>query len=218
VEARGGGGDGVLMRPITGIALGLFVATSALGQAGSGLLTTAEIRARAESAKTQGVALPMIVTESFLLAEDKKFRARYPLDSTVTRNVAQQMVGVDMTRGALQLMVQTISGALTADEVAALYVTGVFMGLGCFGAQEAASAYFGQPLEALTSAQIAYLAVLPKGPSMLHPEREADRAVTLRNSVLDKMAGAGLISVQEASQSAQEPLGTQDPLGQCAGN
>jgi penicillin-binding protein 1A len=66
----------------------------------------------------------------------------------------------------------------------------------------------------LSIAQAAYLAALPKGPSLFHPFRQHERALERRNWVIDRMAENGYITAQEAENAKKEPLAvTSRPTG-----
>ena len=89
------------------------------------------------------------------------------------------------------------------------------LGQRCFGVAGAAEAYFGKEVRALAVEEVAYLAILPKGPAVFHPERAGIRALERRNWLLGEMADAGLIAGQVAKGAMDSPLGVRGPLGTC---
>jgi penicillin-binding protein 1A len=72
----------------------------------------------------------------------------------------------------------------------------------------ASDAYFGKPLDKLSLAQMAYLAILPKGPANYDPDRNTQRALDRRNWVLGEMLRNGFISQAQHDQAVASPLGT----------
>ncbi|PNA03734.1 penicillin-binding protein, partial [Pseudomonas sp. GW456-11-11-14-LB1] len=70
----------------------------------------------------------------------------------------------------------------------------IALGRNAFGVEAASYAYFGKDLNQLDLAQMAYLAILPKGPSNYDPVRHADRALGRRAYVLREMLKNGFIT------------------------
>lgn len=89
-----------------------------------------------------------------------------------------------------------------------LYLNLTYMGLGSYGVTAAAVNYFGKPLDRLTLAEAAYLAILPKAPSNYHPVRQRERALSRRNWAIDRMLELKFISEDEARSAKAEPLET----------
>lgn len=108
-----------------------------------------------------------------------------------------------------------IGQALTREEIADWFVTRVYLGQRCFGVAGAAEAYFGKEVRALAVEEVAYLAILPKGPAVFHPELAEEKALERRNWLLGEMADAGLIAGQVAKGAMDSPLGVRGPLGTC---
>lgn len=204
------------MRLITLVAAAMLWSSPALAQPSELVPSPSIVRAHYDQIRKDWQPFPRLVTEAFLVGEDRQFYARYPLRSTVTRSITLWYPVSGMTRDQRLEVERAISGALTADEVAAWFINGVFLGQGCFGARAAAEAYFGRSLDELTLAQIAYLAALPKGPAQFHPARKPSKALERRNFILREMAAAGSVSPQDAHTAALAPLGTQSPLGECS--
>ena len=59
--------------------------------------------------------------------------------------------------------------------------------------ESASQAYFGMELDKLSLPQMAYIAILPKGPANYSPERYEARALERRNWVLGQMLANGFI-------------------------
>jgi penicillin-binding protein 1B len=94
---------------------------------------------------------------------------------------------------------------LSKEEIFQLYANDVYMGQsGAYsinGVGEAASAYFNKDVVNLTLPESAFLAGLIRGPGLYSPYRDAARAKSRRNQVLDSMFEAGLISREQADQA-----------------
>ena len=158
--------------------------------------------------------LPPAVIETFAAVEDPLFRQRALAVSPLTRTAVQilHMPGGVLQRFADQTMV---AAALDHDRIATLVAQRVYLGLGCYGARDAALAYFGRAPEGLTLPEIAFLAGLIRGPALYHPLRAPDRALARRDEALGHMVEAGLITRAQAEEAAQAPLTHQVPLGSC---
>jgi len=75
--------------------------------------------------------------------------------------------------------------------------------------------YFGKSAADLNLEEIAYLAALPKAPSLFHPVRSRDRAIERRDFILMEMRNAGFISGDETDRAMQTALNVHDPLVRC---
>lgn len=67
--------------------------------------------------------------------------------------------------------------------------------------------FFSQPIAELQLHQVALLVGMVKGPSYYNPRRQPERALMRRNLVIDLLAEQGLVSVEQAEQAKQRPLG-----------
>ena len=75
------------------------------------------------------------------------------------------------------------------------------------GVAAASQFWFGRPLAALPTEDIALMIGLIKGPSYYDPRRYPDRALQRRNVVLGEFVETGLISAAEADRAKAAPLG-----------
>ncbi|MEO5865505.1 MAG: penicillin-binding transpeptidase domain-containing protein, partial [Sphingomonas sp.] len=101
-----------------------------------------------------------------------------------------------------------------------LYLNQIALGRNAFGVEAASYAYFGKELKQLDLAQMAYLAILPKGPSNYDPIRHTDHALVRRAYVLREMLRNGFITQEQHDGAMAEPLGTiprQTPRTEIAG-
>ncbi len=104
------------------------------------------------------------------------------------------------------ILAYRIERARTKDEILELYLNQIYLGAGTYGVVAAAMRYFGEILDELSIAQIAYLAALPKGPSNYHPVNDHDAAIARRNWVIGRMVDDGVISQAEGKTATAEPL------------
>jgi len=74
------------------------------------------------------------------------------------------------------------------------------------GIQAASYTYLGKSAAELSHAEAALLTVLPQSPSRNRPDRHPDRALTVRNKVLHRLAGQKIWSNQIVNQALQEPV------------
>jgi len=117
--------------------------------------------------------------------------------STITQQVAKNFkVGSARTverKVREAIIANRIEKAMTKDQILELYLNEPYFGRGAYGVAAASLNYFGKPMKELNLAEIAYLAVLPKGPANYQvgdPAKKV-RALRRRNYVLDRMAEDG---------------------------
>jgi membrane peptidoglycan carboxypeptidase len=177
--------------------------------------SAAQIRGHYDTTFAGLEPLPDLVYRAFMVAEDRNFDHHPLVNSTLTRWIARGMLPPGAPHSAHFATASTVAHALTRAEVLNAFAQGAYLGLGCYGARNAALAYFGQPITDLDIAQIALLAILPKAPIPFHPARHPDRATARRNWLLQEMARAGTIPPAQARQAEAEPLGLRSPLGRC---
>jgi penicillin-binding protein 1A len=179
-------------------------------------------------------AVPKLVTNAFLAAEDKNFYEHGGIDftgmaraavvyaqnfgsnkrpqgaSTITQQVAKNFLltnEVSFTRKIKEaLLAMRIERAYSKDRILELYLNEIYLGLGAYGIAAASLVYFDKSVNELTVAEAAYLAALPKAPAMLHPVRNRDRAIERRNYVIDRLVENGWIKQADADKARKEPL------------
>src|SRR6266581_3301730 len=174
-------------------------------------------------------AVPKMVINAFLAAEDKNFYEHGGIDfsgmaraaviyaqnygsnrrpqgaSTITQQVAKNFLltnEVSFTRKIKEaLLAMRIERTYSKDKILELY-----LGLGAYGVAAASLVYFDKSVNELTVAEAAYLAALPKAPAALHPVRNRDRAIERRNYVVDRLLENGWIKQAEADKARKDPL------------
>src|SRR5438046_3661070 len=164
-------------------------------------------------------AVPKLVINAFLAAEDKNFYEHGGIDysgmaraalvyaqnygsnrrpqgaSTITQQVAKNFLltnEVSFTRKIKEaLLAMRIERTYSKDKILELYLNEIFLGFGAYGVAAASLLYFDKSVHELTVPEAAYLAALPKAPSLRHPLRARERAIERRNYVLDQMVITG---------------------------
>ncbi|MEN3351331.1 MAG: penicillin-binding protein [Bradyrhizobium sp.] len=179
-------------------------------------------------------AVPKLVINAFLAAEDKNFYEHGGVDytgmaragvayiqnfgsnrrpqgaSTITQQVAKNFLltnEVSFTRKIKEaLLAMRIERAYSKDKILELYLNEIYLGLGAYGIAAASLVYFDKSVTELSVAEAAYLAALPKMPASLHPVRNRARAIERRNYVIDRLQENGWITQADAEKARKEPL------------
>lgn len=191
---------------------------------------------------------PPLLVRAFLAAEDKTFFEHHGVDypglagavidyaskigtgrrakggSTITQQVAKNLLIGNVyspTRKIKEaILAYRIEDTLTKQQILELYLNQIALGRNAFGVEAASYAYFNKDLSQLDLAQMAYLAILPKGPSNYDPFRNTERALERRNYVLGEMLRNEFINQAQHDQAVAEPLGAvprQTPKTEVAG-
>jgi penicillin-binding protein 1A len=176
-------------------------------------------------------AIPKLVKDAFISAEDKNFYTHRGFDpegilragyvflqgskrvqgaSTITQQVAKNfLLNADRTfeRKIREILLSMrIESAYSKDRILELYLNEIYLGLSNYGVAAAALNYFNKSVHELTIAEVAYLAALPKEPSDLNPFRNHDRAIERRNYVIGRMEEDRYITADQARAARAEPL------------
>lgn len=185
-------------------------------------------------------SLPRYVPQAFVAVEDQRFYQHDGVDlvgvagalkdalggnprgaSTIT----QQLVGnmhpdiIDRSDRSLSRKLREQSAAremekhYNKEQILEAYLNVIHFGSRYYGIESAARHYFGKPASALTLAEAATLAALPKGPALYDPVRHKDRARARRNLVLSLMAAQQYITRAQATAAQREPLKTAPNAG-----
>src|SRR5690606_4531819 len=112
------------------------------------------------------------------------------------------------------ILAYRIEDVLTKEEILELYLNQIFLGRNAYGVQAAAQAYFGKDVDELALHEMAYLAILPKGPANYRPEDNEDRAISRRNWVLGGMLSNDWITKEQHDQAVAQPLGAISSRGE----
>src|SRR5438105_4273771 len=179
-------------------------------------------------------AVPKLVINAFIAAEDKSFYEHGGLDfqgiaralmayaqnygsgrrpqgaSTITQQVAKNFLltnELSWTRKIKEaLLAMKIERTFSKEKILELYLNEIYLGMGAYGVAAASLLYFDKSVHELTVPEAAYRAALPKAPNNYHPFRQRERALERRNYVIDRMAEDRYITVQDAEKAKKEPL------------
>ena len=138
-------------------------------------------------------AVPKLVINAFLAAEDKNFYEHGGIDfsgmaraavlyaqnygsnrrpqgaSTITQQVAKNFLLTNEVSFARKikeaLLAMRIERAYSKDRILELYLNEIYLGLGAYGIAAASLVYFDKSVNELTVAEASYLAAMPKAPA-----------------------------------------------------
>jgi penicillin-binding protein 1A len=179
-------------------------------------------------------AVPKLVINAFLAAEDKNFYEHGGLDfygigravmlyvqnygggrrpqgaSTITQQVAKNFLLTNELSVARKvkeaLLALRIERTYSKDKILELYLNQIYLGLGAYGVAAASLLYYDKSVHELSIAEAAYLAALPKGPNNYNPFRRRDEAIARRNYVIDRMVEDGYVPAEAGEKARKEPL------------
>jgi penicillin-binding protein 1A len=179
-------------------------------------------------------AIPKLVLNAFIAAEDKSFYDHGGLDfqgiaratlfmlqnygsgkrpqgaSTITQQVAKNFFltnEASFERKVKEaLLALRMERTYSKDKILELYLNEIYLGFSSYGVAAASLLYFDKSVHELTAAEAAYLAALPKGPNNYHPFRRREDAIGRRNYVLDRMAEDGYLKPAEAEKAKKDPF------------
>src|SRR5499427_1273017 len=169
--------------------------------------------------------------ELLLAYEDKRFNAHHGVDplalgralaqlithgrivsggSTITMQVALLLEprSARSFKAKLRQMVRAveIERALSKNEILALYLSLAPYGGNLEGIRAASLAYFGKEPRRLTLGEAAMLVGLPQSPEQRRPDRSTAAARNARDRVLDRVAAAGIVPLDEIERARHEPV------------
>ena len=160
-------------------------------------------------------AIPSIVINAFLSAEDKNFFSHPGVDakgigraviknisniisskrlegaSTITQQVAKNFLltnEVSIHRKIKEaILAFRIERTLSKERILELYLNQIYLGEGSYGIASASLEYFDKPISKLNYAEAALLAALPKAPSKYNPFKNIKLAKFRRNLVINNL-------------------------------
>ncbi len=163
--------------------------------------------------------------------EDKRFTTHHGVDPlALGRALTQLLVNGRVVSGASTLSMQVarlleprtersfaaklrqivraieIEQRLSKDEILALYLSLAPYGGNLEGVRAASLAYFGKEPRRLTLGEAALLVALPQSPEQRRPDRSIDAARYARDRVLDRVAAAGVVPLDEVARAKHEPV------------
>lgn len=180
-------------------------------------------------------AIPSLIKNAFISAEDKNFYEHPGVDitglaravvtnfknygsnkravgaSTITQQVAKNFLLTNERSYERKIKEAILSlrieQAYSKDRILELYLNEPFLGLGAYGVAGASLTYFDKSVNEIKLHEAAYLAALPKAPSNYHPFNDTEAAITRRNWVLDRMRENGFVTFEESEDAKKQGLG-----------
>ena len=186
----------------------LYEARSALGLRGESL---------------RGGALPALVADATVAAEDVRFRSHFGIDpiamvratlanlrarrvvqggSTITQQVAKLLLARQSPRASRgwsaklheAVVAIRLEHRLAKTDILALYLSLAPYGNQIQGIERASRAYFGRAAASLTPAEAAFLAALPQQPTRYNPWKDTTGALKRQRHILAVMHARGALS------------------------
>ncbi len=133
--------------------------------------------------------------------------------STLTQQLARSLfrdyVGTEDSAGrklreaAVALKLETF---YSKDFLLLTYLNRVYMGSGTYGFEDAAQFYLGKSAKDLTLSEAATLAGILPGPNSFNPVRDYQKAIELRDRVLNRMVDLNMVSAEEAQRARRSRI------------
>ena len=180
-------------------------------------------------------SLPRYVAQAFIAVEDKRFYQHNGVDLVGVAGALKDALTGDV-RGAstiTQLLVGNMHPDIidrrdmspvrklreqqaaiemekrySKEQILEAFLNQISFGRGAFGIEMAARQFFGKGASALTLAEAASLASMPKSPVQYDPARYPDRNRERRNTVLALMSQQGFITAAQAASAQREAVRT----------
>jgi penicillin-binding protein 1C len=180
-------------------------------------------------------ALPALLVQATIAAEDRRFYSHVGVDPVallraLRQNLAERQIvegGSTISQQAAKLLLQRREGIrprglraklremaialrlehrFSKGEILALYLNLASYGNQATGAGRASRIYFGVDPSMLTPAQAAFLAALPQRPAAFNPWRNLASAQRRQQTVLRRMAAAGMLSDERLREARAEQI------------
>lgn len=183
--------------------------------------------------------IPNSLIQAFISAEDKNFYDHQGIDliglvravinnvsnivkhrrmegaSTITQQVVKIfLLGPErsLSRKIKEAILSfKISKVYSKDKILELYLNETFLGHGSYGVASAAKRYFNKSLEDLDLPESAFLAALPKFPSILNSQSNYEKAKARRDYVLQRMLDDNYIGKDAAFDAMKQPIKISKP-------
>ncbi len=175
--------------------------------------------------------IPQILRDAVVAIEDERFYQHQGVDFLgIMRAAWANLIHREIVQGGSTITQQYIKNAFITDDQtldrkmreAALayqlekqwskekilneYLNIIYFGEGAYGVEAAAQEYFGVHASEVTLAQAALLAGLPKAPSAYSPRKDAGKAMSRRDLVLNRMYQQGYITSTQLQEALDTPL------------
>jgi penicillin-binding protein 1A len=176
-------------------------------------------------------AVPVVLRQAILAAEDDRFYQHGGVDTIgVLRAALTNLTSSGRQQGASTITMQVarnffissektytrkfyeallafkIEAMLAKDKIFEIYINQIFLGQRAYGFAAAAQIYFGKPLKAISAAEAAMLAGLPKAPSAFNPVVNPKRARARQLYILERMKSLGYLTADQHAAASRETL------------
>jgi penicillin-binding protein 1A len=179
-------------------------------------------------------AIPEVMIQAILAAEDSEFFLHEGVDFSAIFSAAIDNLIYDTTRGGSTITQQVVKNAFVGDEVTIRrkineafvaaelerrfpkerilehYLNSVYFGSGAYGVKTAAEEFYDKPMDELRIHEAAALAVLVRNPSLYNPRTRPEITLERRDAVIAEMEEQGWITAVQAGNALQQPLGVVD--------
>jgi len=183
---------------------------------------------------TPFASIPKVMKDAVLAVEDARFYDHGGVDykgflraavaslkggrkqgaSTITMQVARNVYLSSertLSRKTYEILLALrLEQQLTKDQILEIYLNQIYLGNRAYGFAAASEAYFGKPLQNITTAEAAMLAGLPKAPGANNPVANPRRARARQLYVIDRMQETGFITAEQAAEAKKEELHLRD--------
>lgn len=180
--------------------------------------------------------IPDVVIDAFLAAEDDRFfehsgidyagivrgaiffvtnpGERVPGGSTITQQVVRTANLMSRDYSLVRkfkeaILAFRVEDEFTKEEILGLFLNTTFFGQRANGIASAALTYFNKDVDELTLGEVAIIAGIPQGPSIMNPYNGPERAAGRRQYVLRRMYELGHITQAEREAALAEPIVSQ---------
>ncbi len=131
------------------------------------------------------------------------------LTQQLARSVLRQYVGTEDSAGrklreaAVALKLETV---YSKDFLMLTYLNRVYLGNEAYGFEDAAQLYLNKSAKDLTLSEAATLVGILPAPNSFNPARNYDKAIELRNGVLERMAALNMASTEEIQRARRSRI------------
>jgi penicillin-binding protein 1A len=175
--------------------------------------------------------IPDLLKKAFISIEDRRFYEHGGVDyQGIVRSIASNLIARDLVQGGSTitqqlarivflnqersikrkvreaLLAQKIEQELSKDQILERYLNLVYLGSDAYGVADAAWVFFSKTVDQLSLAEMATLAGLPPAPSEYSPLVNPNLAKQRRNTVLQQMQEAKVITEAQAKEAMAEPI------------
>ncbi len=115
-------------------------------------------------------------------------------ERSYTRKIKEAILAIHMEK------------TLSKDKILELYLNEIYFGHGAYGVAAAAQTYFSKDIAALLAAESAFIAGLPKAPTLYSPFRHPERSQRRLRHVLKRLHDEGFFTSSQYEEAISTPL------------